>query len=173
MLVSAIQQSESAMCIHTSPPTSLPLGSSQWTELSALEQFPTIYLFFFNIQKVSSWLTNHRLFRKLTRSVNLPLRNIQHCIKFLGLPITSENHPLSPGPEGKQRKWESGDQSSIISYPQGREGESSQDWRGEGLRILPFLSLCWWQEDVHFSNCHGAEHFFFLLHCATRRVLVP
>ena len=145
MLVSAIQQSEPAMYIHTSHPSSPVLGviTLKWALVCYTAASHYLSFFFFNIQKVSFWLTNHRLFRKLTRSVNLPLRNIQHCIKFLGLPITSENHPLSPSPEGKQRKWESGDQSSVISYPWGREGERAQDWRGEGLRRLPFLPSCW------------------------------
>ena len=134
-----------ASYVYTYIPSLIPTPWGHHTEVSSLcctaASHYLSFFFFFLISKRSllgSQTTDPS--ENWQDQWTLPLRNIQHCIKFLGLPITSENHPLSPSPEGKQRKWESGDQSSIISYPWGRGRERSQDWRGEGLRRLLFLS---------------------------------
>ena len=98
--------------------------------------------FLFNSWKAPSWLPNPS--GKLTRSVDLPLRNTQLGIKFLGLPITSENHPLSPGwtVQGKNRgseNQESSHPSSVILG--GERGVAQGPGVGAEDAPLPVLEL--------------------------------
>lgn len=81
---------------------------------------------FFFPPKAPSWLTNP--FGKLTRALDLPLRNTQLRVKFLGLPITSKTHPHLrwKKPEEKWGREKSGGRPSIIDLPCG------EWWGGQG-----------------------------------------
>lgn len=61
---------------------------------------------------------------KLVRAVDLPLRNTQRCTKYLGLPPTSESHPVSPGCTVQKKNGASE-----------RSGEQSSGDPGVGERV--------------------------------------